>query len=240
MVHEHAIGGGAGHDRIAKSQAEIGSADTPPSNAARRHRRCHATKITAAARRPCPRYLPRRGHIAQRRDAPHAAGVRVMFLTNEQWAVLEPMLPGAQRSSRPRRGRPWRDARAVVNGILWIHRSGAPWAELPDRYPPHQTCHRRYLRLVRTGTWKRMLQALAADLAERGGMDLSATAPGLTAAGAGAAANGAGVSGPRSWQWRTALALLAPAPAQRHHPAKTRPRKRRLQRRRASKRRRAR
>jgi len=54
---------------------------------------------------------------------------------------------------RPRRrsdgrGRPWRDTRAVVNGVLWILRTGAPWHDLPNRYPPYQTCHRRFQHLA--------------------------------------------------------------------------------------------
>jgi hypothetical protein len=42
------------------------------------------------------------------------------------------------------RGRPWRENRAVLNGILWILRTGVPSADLPDRYPSYQTCHRRF------------------------------------------------------------------------------------------------
>jgi transposase len=42
------------------------------------------------------------------------------------------------------RGRPWRDARAVLNGVLWVLRTGAPWHDLPDRYPPYHTCDRRF------------------------------------------------------------------------------------------------
>ena len=50
---------------------------------------------------------------------------------------------------KDRRGRPWREHRAVLNGILWILRTGAPWADLPDRYPWYQTCHRRFQQWVR-------------------------------------------------------------------------------------------
>src|SRR3989442_787806 len=64
-----------------------------------------------------------------------------MDLTDAQWAVLQPFLhPKPVRE----RGRPWQDARAVFNGILWVLRTGAPWHDLPDRYPPYQTCHRRF------------------------------------------------------------------------------------------------
>ena len=61
-----------------------------------------------------------------------------MDLTDAQRAVLEPLLQPTRRSDG--RGRPWRDARAVMNGVLWILRTGAPWKDLPDRYPPYQTC----------------------------------------------------------------------------------------------------
>jgi transposase len=67
---------------------------------------------------------------------------------------------------------PWRDSREVVNGVLWILRTGAHWADLPERYPPLQTCHRRFQRWVRDGTLERVLEALAHDLKERGQLDL--------------------------------------------------------------------
>ena len=66
-----------------------------------------------------------------------------MDLTDAQWMVLEPLLP-KPHVRRDRRGRPWRDPRDVLNGILWILRTGAPWADLPDRYPSPKTCHRRF------------------------------------------------------------------------------------------------
>jgi transposase len=50
---------------------------------------------------------------------------------------------------------------------------GAQWADLPERYPPFQTCHLRFQRWVRTGTLERILEALARDLKERSGLDLS-------------------------------------------------------------------
>lgn len=66
-----------------------------------------------------------------------------MDLTEPQWAVLGPLLP-KPRLRTDRRGRPWRDPRDVLNGLLWVLRTGAPWADLPERYPPYQTCHRRF------------------------------------------------------------------------------------------------
>src|SRR5262245_56541098 len=59
-------------------------------------------------------------------------------LTDEQWTIIDPLIPETPR--RPDgRGRPWRDARAVLNGILWILRSGARWQDLPEHFPPYQT-----------------------------------------------------------------------------------------------------
>jgi transposase len=49
----------------------------------------------------------------------------------------------------------------------------AQWADLPERYPPYQTCHRRFQRWVREGTLERVLEGLARDLKERGGLDLA-------------------------------------------------------------------
>lgn len=136
-----------------------------------------------------------------------------MDLTEKQWAVLAPLLP-KPRLRKDRRGRPWRDPRDVLNGILWVLRTGAPWADLPERYPPYQTCHRRFQHWARDGTLERVLRALAADLAARGELDLSEAFIDGTFAGAkkGAAALGkpSGARGPRSWQWQTALVFRSP------------------------------
>lgn len=86
-----------------------------------------------------------------------------MDLTNRQWELIEPLLPSLPR--RPDgRGRPWRNSRDVLNGILWVLRTGAQWKELPDKYPPYQTCHRRFQMWVRQGTLQHILQELAKDL----------------------------------------------------------------------------
>src|SRR5579884_999273 len=95
-----------------------------------------------------------------------------MDLTDEQWQVLDPLIGELPR--RPDgRGRPWRGSREVLNGILWILRTGARWHDLPERYSPYQTCHRRFQRWVRAGTLERVLDSLAHDLKERGKLDVS-------------------------------------------------------------------
>ena len=64
-------------------------------------------------------------------------------LTDEQWAILVPLIPATQPRSDGR-GRPQvHSDRAVLNGILWVLRTGAAWADLPDRFPSGCTCFRR-------------------------------------------------------------------------------------------------
>jgi len=60
----------------------------------------------------------------------------------------------------------------VLNGILWILRTGAPWADLPDRYPSYQTCHRRFQHWVRAGLLRSILEVLARALHHEGRLDL--------------------------------------------------------------------
>jgi transposase len=64
-------------------------------------------------------------------------------LTDVQRTVLDPLIPTPKRR-KDGRGLTGRERREVLNGIQFILRSGAPWADLPDRYPPYQTCHRRF------------------------------------------------------------------------------------------------
>ncbi len=89
-----------------------------------------------------------------------------MDLTDTQWAVVEPLIPKPRRR-KDGRGRPWRNPREVLSGILWVLRTGAPWKDVPERYPPYQTCHRRFQQWCREGTLKRVLHAVAEDLYER-------------------------------------------------------------------------
>jgi transposase len=136
-----------------------------------------------------------------------------MDLTDEQWKVLEPLIPDSFRQVGGR-GRPWRDSRDVLNGILWVLRTGAPWHDLPERYPPYQTCHRRFQRWVKEGVLSRILQALVEYLEERGGLDLSECFIDGTfvvakkGGGRWERLNGAKVRS--SWRSRTALVFRSP------------------------------
>ena len=91
-------------------------------------------------------------------------------LTDEQWELVEPILRPRRREDN--RGRPWHDTRAVLNGVLWILGSGAQWAEMPAKYPPYQTCHRRFQQWVREDRLVEVLRLLARQLHERGKLNL--------------------------------------------------------------------
>ena len=136
-----------------------------------------------------------------------------MDLTNEQWAILEPLIPEPPRRADGR-GRPWRPSREVLNGILWILRTGAPWKDMPERYPPYQTCHRRFQQWDREGVMDMVLRTLAQDLKERGDLDLSECFIDGTFVVAKKGALGwekpSGAKVRSSWQWQTALVFLSP------------------------------
>ena len=136
-----------------------------------------------------------------------------MELTDVQWDLLKALLE--PKTARQRRGRPWRDTRQVLEGVLWILRTGAQWAELPkDKFPPYQTCHRRFQRWVREGTLVAVLRTLAEDLLARGQLDLSETFidASFSSAKKGAVrlVQHAAAKGPRSWQLRTDVVFLSP------------------------------
>src|SRR5918993_1454613 len=72
-------------------------------------------------------------------------------LTDRQWRRLEPLLA----PQWPRTGRPNDDHRRIVNGILWVLRTGAPWRDLPERYGPVGTVSSRFCRWRAAGAASR-------------------------------------------------------------------------------------
>jgi transposase len=68
-----------------------------------------------------------------------------VHITDEQWKVVEQLPCDKDRGERGAKGgRPRREARDILDAVLWVLRTGAPWADLPGRFPPYQTCHRRF------------------------------------------------------------------------------------------------
>ena len=90
-------------------------------------------------------------------------------VSDGDWAVLEPLLRFPQRDDG--RGRPPADTREVLNGVLWILRTGAQWRELPSKYPPYRTVHGRFQQWVRSGQLERALRVLAERLRQEGKLD---------------------------------------------------------------------
>jgi transposase len=82
--------------------------------------------------------------------------IRRHELTDEQWAKLEPLLPPQKAHT----GRPAADHRRIVNGILWVIRTGAPWRDLPERYGPWPTIYSRFQRWRKAGIWDRIFAAV--------------------------------------------------------------------------------
>ena len=136
-----------------------------------------------------------------------------MELSKAQWTRLEPLIPSPTKR-KDGRGRPPRDPKDVLNGILWILRTGAPWKDMPARYPPYQTCHRWFQKWVKQGVFRKILLELGEDLYERGGIDIRETFidGSFTPAKKGVilSALPKEVKGPRSWQLQTLLVFLSP------------------------------
>jgi transposase len=75
-------------------------------------------------------------------------------LTDEEWALLEPLLPTQRKSARV-------DDRRVMSAIFYVLRTGIPWRDLPERYGPYTTAYNRFNRWSGRGIWKRMFDHLA-------------------------------------------------------------------------------
>lgn len=91
-------------------------------------------------------------------------------LSDAHWKLIEPILRPQPRADG--RGRPWQDTRTVLNGILWVLGTGAQWRELPQKYPPYQTCQRRFQHWGQAHKLERVLQVLAEELHARRKLDL--------------------------------------------------------------------
>ncbi|MGW2989712.1 transposase [Streptomyces goshikiensis] len=77
-------------------------------------------------------------------------------LTDEQWAVLEPLLPKGTKAGRP----PVWPRRRLIDGIRFRVRTGVPWRDVPVEYGPWGRVYDLFRRWQRTGTWPRILTRL--------------------------------------------------------------------------------
>lgn len=121
-----------------------------------------------------------------------------MGLTDEQWSLVESILPESPRHDHG--GRPRASRRSTLDGILWIMRTGAPWSELPPLCPSRRVCQARFREWAESGTLSEILSILAMDLEYRLGLlvddqDLQPPESGRDRA---------------SWWWQTVLLLNSP------------------------------
>lgn len=93
-------------------------------------------------------------------------------LTDEQWLVLEPLLPPPKKRGHPRTI----DMREVLNSILYVNRAGCPWRMLPKDLIPWQTVYGYFRRFRMDGTWERIHTLLREGVRQKAGREKSPSA----------------------------------------------------------------
>jgi transposase len=87
-------------------------------------------------------------------------------LSDEEWALVQPLLPAPSATGRKRR-----DDRQVLDGILYALRTGCQWRDIPDRYGPWKTIHNRFTRWRAEKVVDRIADGLLSILEDRGEID---------------------------------------------------------------------
>ena len=77
------------------------------------------------------------------------------WLSDRQWAALEPLIPMNRRGVKPRRNR------EIISGIMHILKVGCRWRDCPEVYGPHTTIYNRFVRWAKRGVWERLFDKLA-------------------------------------------------------------------------------
>jgi putative transposase len=93
-------------------------------------------------------------------------------LTDEQWALIQPLLPKAKPGGRPREV----DLREVVNALFYQARTGVQWDFLPHDLPPKGTVYDYFARWHDDGTWQRLVDALRGQVRAEAGRQESPSA----------------------------------------------------------------
>ena len=99
-----------------------------------------------------------------RRSVLHRWVRRRFELSDDQWDAIASLLP----AERGRKARPARDNREMVNAILWVLRTGAPWRDLPEHYPRWTSVYTRFRRWTAQGVWTHALVELTKDAQTEG------------------------------------------------------------------------
>lgn len=75
-------------------------------------------------------------------------------VTDEQWEVLQTYFGNSPKQT----GRPQSDNRKLLNGVLWILHTGAPWRDLPEYYGPWQTVYKRFAQWQKNDKFKQLFE----------------------------------------------------------------------------------
>jgi transposase len=132
------------------------------------------------------------------------------LLSDKQWNRIKALLPKPR--GRRHRGRPPREARLVLEGILWVLRSGARWRDLPAEYPSASTCWRRLQEWEERDVWLGIWRGLLGQLDAQGKLNWSEVfldgsfAPAKKGGSAWVKPNVAKVRS--GWWWQTARVFL--------------------------------
>ena len=79
-------------------------------------------------------------------------------MSDADWIRVKPLFDTPEPVTA--RGRPRRDARQILDAILWVHQSGEKWHRLPAHFPPQQTCYAKYIAWRRAGILHRVATVL--------------------------------------------------------------------------------
>ena len=88
-----------------------------------------------------------------------------------QWEQIKDEIP----PKRSKSGRPRRDPRELINGIVWIARTGAQWPELPEEYGPWHTTYNNFRKWTEEGTLRRIFEKIMPKSEETAEIQLDAT-----------------------------------------------------------------
>ena len=81
-------------------------------------------------------------------------------LTDDEWNRIVDLLPPENTGKQ---GRPRKNNRTILNGIIWIARSGAPWRDLPERYVPWETVYSRFRKWIDDGILDNIFRLLSLE-----------------------------------------------------------------------------
>ena len=132
-------------------------------------------------------------------------------LTDEQWTLVEKHFKQRKR----RTGRPGRESRVMLNGVMWVLSTGAPWRDLPERFGPWQTVYHHFRDWRKRGVFARVIEDLQIKLDKEGLIDWdlwcvdgASVRAARAAAGADKKVSAATPTSPKTTRWAAAEAGL--------------------------------